>query len=163
MSIFETNQGVTLFKRPKKELINWFLLFARPIHHRSVMLMSYVIQSCNIRAIGYEVESTPKIEFLYRAVSYFVATYHAKNRVLVTASWMLHQTSLNEFKTPTTKSNFIHSSFRFVKSGATRWICICICFCIEIFTMDQTNFVSATWKFSFFLSFWSSFFWFLHI
>ena len=28
------------------------------------MLMSKMIQSCNIRAIGYETESTPKIGFL---------------------------------------------------------------------------------------------------
>ena len=45
--IFETNQGVAIFKKPQEELINWYLPFATPIHHRSVMLMRYVIQSGN--------------------------------------------------------------------------------------------------------------------
>ena len=56
----------------------------------------------------------------------------------------LHQTSLNGFKIPGTESNFIHSSFRFGESGFDRWICICIYLCIEIFTMDQTTFISTT-------------------
>ena len=50
--IFETNQGGTIFKKPQEELVNWYLPFATPIHHRSAMLMPHVIQSCNIREIG---------------------------------------------------------------------------------------------------------------
>ena len=47
---FETNQGVIKLKKHQEQL-NWHLLFTTPIHQRSVMLMSYVIQSCNIRTI----------------------------------------------------------------------------------------------------------------
>ena len=46
LSIFETNQGVTILKKPQD------ILFAAPIRHRSVMLMSYMIRPCNIKAIG---------------------------------------------------------------------------------------------------------------
>ena len=35
-----------------QEQLNWYLLFTAPIYHRSVMLMPYMIQSCNIRTIG---------------------------------------------------------------------------------------------------------------
>ena len=61
LSIFETNQGVTILKKPQEELINWYLLFGTLIHHRSIMLLPYVIQSCNIKAIGYEAKSTANI------------------------------------------------------------------------------------------------------
>ena len=50
-------------QKASRKLINWYLLFATPIHRRSAMLISYVIQSCNIKAVGYEAKSTPKIEF----------------------------------------------------------------------------------------------------
>ena len=49
--------------------------------------MSYKIQSCNMSAIGYEGNRRQKSSFL-RDVSSFMATYHAKNWVLVTASWI---------------------------------------------------------------------------
>ena len=90
---------VTILKKPQEELINWYLLFATPIHHRSVMLMSYAIQTCSIREIGYEVELTPKIEFP-SCVSHFMATYHG---ILVTASWM----SYWRFSFLVVASNFI--------------------------------------------------------
>ena len=51
LSTFQTNQGVTILKKCQEEL-NWYLFFTIAIHHRSVMLMSYVIQSCNMRTIG---------------------------------------------------------------------------------------------------------------
>ena len=63
LSIFETNQGVTKLKKPQEELINWYQFFTTTMHHRSVMLMSYVIQSCSMRAIGCEAESTLKTKF----------------------------------------------------------------------------------------------------
>ena len=48
-SRFETNQKVTMLKKYKQKLN--YLLFTTPIHHRSVMLISYVIQSYKIRTI----------------------------------------------------------------------------------------------------------------
>ena len=64
LSIFEINQGVTILKKPQEDLINWYLPFTTPIHHRSVMLMSCMTQSCNIKAIGSDkAVATPKIEF----------------------------------------------------------------------------------------------------
>ena len=73
--IFRSNHRKVLYKIVvlhlwSKTLKNTFLgrLYSNtsivtPIHHRSVTLISYVIQSCNIRAIGYEAESMSKIEF----------------------------------------------------------------------------------------------------
>ena len=60
-----------------------------------------------------------------------MATYNAKNRVLVTVSWIKCM-SLNQI---------LYTLFsRFVKSGFLYCICICINLCIEIFTMDQQQF-----------------------
>ena len=126
----ETNQKVTVLKKPQEELINWYLLFVTPIHHRKVISMSYVIQSCNIKAIGYKAKSMPKIEFLLCRV-----TFHGN------ISWKSCKKSsfsygkLNQMYV--TESNFIHSSFHFVKSVFLKWICICVCLCIKVFTMDQ--------------------------
>ena len=107
LSKFETNQEVTIHEKPQEELVNWYLLFATPIHHRRVMLMSYVIQSCNIKAIGYEVKSTPKIEFsLCRDI--FRGNVSCKK-----SSFSYGE--LNQMYV--TESNFIQSSFRFAKSG----------------------------------------------
>ena len=155
---------MTILKKPQEELIKWYLIFATPIHHRSVMLMSYVIRSCNIREIGSEAESTSKLQFSL-CVSNFVATSHGKNRVLVTASWMLYW----RFSFLVVASNFdtwIQNSFYWIKFhtlpfvlsnrlsfGGYVW-----CICIEVFAMDQRTFVSSPWNFLFFLSFWSSFF-----
>ena len=47
-SRFETNQKVTMLKKYKQKLN--YVLFTTPIHHRSVMLISYVIQSYKDRA-----------------------------------------------------------------------------------------------------------------
>ena len=107
LSIFETNQGVTILKKPQEELINWYLLFATPIHHWRVMSMSYVIQSCNIKAIGYEAKSMPKIEFSSCRVTF-------RGNVSCKKSSFSYG-ELNQMYV--TESNFIHSSFRFVKSG----------------------------------------------
>ena len=49
LSELEINQGVTILDKSQEELTK---NFATSIHHRSVMLMSYVIQSCNLREIG---------------------------------------------------------------------------------------------------------------
>ena len=49
LSTFETNERVTILKKYKQKLN--YLLFATSIHHRSVMLISYVIQSYKIRTI----------------------------------------------------------------------------------------------------------------
>ena len=87
-----------------------------------------------------------------------------KNRVLVTASWMLCW----RFSFLVVASNFvkwIQSSCHWIKfhtlpfvlssrvsfGGYVQWICM------EAFTMDQA-FVSAPWNFPFCLSLWSSFF-----
>ena len=161
MPIFETNQGVTILTKLQEELINWYLLFATPIHHRSVMLMSYAIQTCSIREIGYEVELTPKIEFP-SCVSHFMATYHG---ILVTASWM----SYWRFSFLVVASNFVKwiqnschwikfHTLPFVLSNRVSFGGYVRCICIEVFAMDQTTFVSAPWNSPFFLSFWSSFF-----
>ena len=104
LSIFETNQGVTKLKKPQEELINWYLLFATPIHHRRVISMSYVIQSCNIKTIGYEAKSTPKIEFSSYRVTF-------RGNVSCKKSSFSYG-ELNQIYV--TESNFIHSSFRFV-------------------------------------------------
>ena len=78
---------MTILKKLQEELINWHLLFATPIHHRSAMLMSYVIQSCNIRAIGYDAESMLQLEFSLCCIT-FHGDVSSKNRVLVAVSWM---------------------------------------------------------------------------
>ena len=87
-----------------------------------------VIQSCNVEAIGCEAESTPKIEFLFSLII-FLGNVSTNNRVLIMASWISYwqfsflvfaSNLINGFKTPATESNFIHSSFRFVKSGFVR-------------------------------------------
>ena len=44
LSKFQTNQGVAILKNPQKEL-NRYLFFTAPIHHKSIISMSYVIQS----------------------------------------------------------------------------------------------------------------------
>ena len=122
-------------------------------------LISYVIQSYNIGAIRYEAESMPKIEFSSCCIT-FCGNISSKNWVLVTARSMLYwRSSFLVVASNFVKwiQNFIHSSFRFDESIFVRLICICIYFCIEILIMDQTAFVSATWKFPFSLSFWSFF------
>ena len=43
LSTFLTNQGVTILKKHKNEP-NWYLTFTTPIHHKSAMLISYIIQ-----------------------------------------------------------------------------------------------------------------------
>ena len=148
LPIFETNQRVTILKKPQEELINWYLLFVTPIHHRSVMLTSYVVQSCNIREKGFEVWNN-----------------NGKNRVLVMAGWM----SYWRFSFLVAASNFVKwiqnschwikfHTLPFVLSNRVSFGGYVRCICIEVFAMDQTTFVSAPWNSSFFLSFWSSFF-----
>ena len=135
-----------------------------PIHHRSVMLMSYLIQSCSIWEIGKEAQSTPKIEFP-SCISHLMATYHEKIRVLVTASWK----SYWRFSFLVFASNFvkwIQISCHWIKLHTLPFALLnrvsfggyVRCICIEVFAMDQTTFVSTPWNSSFFLSFWSSFF-----
>ena len=58
---FKQTKGWPYSKSLKKRRINWYLLFATPIHDISVMLMSYVIQSYDKWAIEYEAELTTKI------------------------------------------------------------------------------------------------------
>ena len=110
---------MTTLEKSQEELIKSYLLFATSIHHRNVMLMSCVIQSCSIREIGYEVESTPN----RRQKSRFRLPYHiswqhimekiefylwrVECRTVHSAFLLSHQTLLNEFKTPATESNFI--------------------------------------------------------
>ena len=63
---------MTILKKPQEDLINWYLPFTTPIHHRSVMLMSCMTQSCNIRAIGSDkAVATPKIEFSSCSVTFW--------------------------------------------------------------------------------------------
>ena len=128
--------------------------------------MSYVIQSRNIKAIGYEAKSTSKIEFLSCRFT-FCGKVSCKKLSLVTESWMSYwrfsclivASNFDKWiQNPRHWINFFYSSFRFVKSDFIQWICICISLCIDIFTMDQTTFVSTTWNFHFFLSLWPSFF-----
>ena len=107
LSMFETNPAMTILKKPQEELIYWCLLFATPIHHRRVKSVSYVIQSCNIKAIGYETKSTPKIEFSSWRVTFCGNVSYKKSS--------FSYGELNQMYV--TESNFIHSSFRFVKSG----------------------------------------------
>ena len=164
LPIFETNQEVTILKKPQEEVINWYLLFATPIHHRSVMLMSHLVQSCSIREIGWEAESTPTIKFP-SCVSHFMATYHGKNWALVTATWM----SYWRFIFLVVATNFVKwiqnpchwikfHTLLFILSNRVSFSGYVRCICIEVFAMDQTTFVSAPWNSPFFLSFWSSFF-----
>ena len=51
LSKFQTNQGFSILKKHQEEL-NWYLLSTTPIYHRSIMLLSYVIQSCNMGTIS---------------------------------------------------------------------------------------------------------------
>ena len=78
---------MTILEKSQEELINWYLLFATPIHHRSVMLMSYVIQSCGIKTIGYEAKSTPKLKFSSCRIT-FHDNVSCKKSNLVTACWV---------------------------------------------------------------------------
>ena len=71
------------------------------------MLMSCVIQSCNIKAIGYEVKSMPKIEFSSCRITF-------RGNVSCKKSSFSYG-KLNQMYV--TESNFIHSFLRFVKSG----------------------------------------------
>ena len=64
--------------------------FTALTHHNSVILVSYVIQLYNISAIVTKWNRCEQLNF-HRAVSHFVATYHAKVLFLVTASWMLYR------------------------------------------------------------------------
>ena len=114
-------------------------------------IVSYVIQSCDIKGMGYEGTLTPKIEFSLCCIIFRGNVSCKKSSFSYGELNQMYGTELN----------FVHSSCRFVKSGFVQWVCICICLCIEIFTMDQTTFVSATQNFFFFLSLWqSSFFYF---
>ena len=49
LSLFEINERVTMLRKYQQKLN--YLLFTTPIHYRSVMLISYVIQSYKIRTI----------------------------------------------------------------------------------------------------------------
>ena len=109
-------------------------------------------------------ETTPKIEFPSCA-SHFMAPYHGKNRVLITASWM----SYWRFSSLVVASNFvkwIQNSCHWIKLNTLLFVLFnrvsfseyVKCICIEVFAMDQTTFVSAPWNSAFFLSFLSSFF-----
>ena len=155
LSIFETNQTIT--KKPQEEVINWYLLFATLIHHRSVMWMSHVMQSCKIKATGCEAESTPKIEFSscritfpWQRINKESSFSYGKLNVILAIQFFLstHQTSINGFKIPATKSSFIHSSFRSAKSVFVQWFCIYIWLCIEIFYCGSDNFCFSNLKLS---------------
>ena len=126
--------------------------------------MSYVIQSCNIREIGQEAESTPKIEFP-SCISYLVATYHGKKssfsygelNVVLASQLSCRHIKLLQMNSKLLPTNQIsYSSFRFVASGFTRWICSVYLY--SSFCYGSDNFCFSTSNSPLFLSFWSSLF-----
>ena len=93
LPIFETKQGVTILKKPQEELINWYLLFATSFQHMQ--------HKRNRLRSGIDVEN-----WFSSWISHFTATYHGKNWVLDTASWMLYW----------------QFNFLFVASNFVKWI-----------------------------------------
>ena len=158
LPIFETNQGVNILKTSQEELG----FATKSVHHKSVILISFVIQTFNIKAIGNNAKSTPKMEFsscritLRGNISCKKSSFsYSELNVELAIQFSYHRIKLRwiTLKSPTTESNVIHSSFRFVKSRFVQWICICICLWTEIFTMGQATFVPATWNFLVFVIF----------
>ena len=160
--IFETNQGVTIFKNPLEELINWHLPFATPIHHRSVMLMSYVIQSCSIREIGYETDAKNRVSVVrftfHGNMSWKKSSFsYGELNVVLAIQLSCRRIKLRQMNSKLLPPNQVsYHSFRFVESCFVQWICSVYLF--SIFCYGSGNFRFSTWNSPLFRSFWSSFF-----
>ena len=84
---------MTILKKPQEEPINWYLLFATSFQH--------MYHKRNRVRSGIDVEN-----WFSSWISHFTATYHGKNWVLDTASWMLYW----------------QFNFLFVASNFVKWI-----------------------------------------